>query len=293
MKSRYRTISLARLCWLLGLTRQAFHQHYRAASESGLEGQIILGQVKALRKVHPVIGGRKLYHLLQPFLREHQIKMGRDALFDLLALNKLLIRKKRRRISTTQSKHWFMKYSNLIKDWRPTGPNQLWVADITYVPVKDNFLYLSLITDAYSHKIMGHCIADSLDAVHTSKALLGALEGCTEPVDKLIHHSDRGIQYCCYEYVDILKKNGIRISMTQSGDPLENSLAERVNGIIKNEYLTHYDIISTEDGMVLTADVINRYNRLRPHQSLSMQTPHTAHMEKLQINRTWSKQKAN
>ena len=138
---------------------------------------------------------------------------------------------------------------------------------------------------------MGHCIADSLDAVHTSKALLGALEACTEPLDKLIHHSDRGIQYCCYEYVDILKANGIRISMTQSGDPLENSLAERVNGIIKNEYLTHYDIASTEDGMVLTADVINRYNRLRPHQSLDMQTPHTAHVEKLRINRTWGKQK--
>jgi transposase InsO family protein len=289
MKDTYPATSLARLCRLLGISRQAYHQHFWALSDLTIEQQLVLEQVRAIRQIHPVIGVRKLYCLLQPFLLDHQIKMGRDALFDLLAVNKLLVRKKKRRISTTQSHHWLKKYPNLIKDWHPSKPNQLWVADITYVPTKHDFLYLSLITDAYSHRIMGHWMADSLEAVHTTKALEGALEVCTENIDQLIHHSDRGVQYCSSDYVNILKTHNIRISMTETGDPLENPVAERVNGIIKNEYLQHYDIDNLEQAKGLLSDIIDRYNRLRPHQSLNMTTPEHAHNYPGVVPKTWSR----
>jgi transposase InsO family protein len=289
MKDIYRNISLARLCRLLGITRQAYYKHFWEVSDITVEHQLVLNCVNEIRLLHPAVGVRKLYHMLQPFLLEHEVKIGRDALFDLLAVNKLLVRKRKRRISTTQSHHWLKKYPNLIKDWRPSKPNQLWVADITYIPLTNGFLYLSLITDAYSHKIMGHAVADSLEAVHTTKALRMALDNLTEMTESLIHHSDRGIQYCSFEYVDVLKEKNIEISMTENGDPLENPVAERINGILKDEYLRHYPLTDIEQVTELVADVIDRYNRLRPHQSINLITPEVVHEKQLLVNRTWSK----
>jgi transposase InsO family protein len=291
MKDTYRTISLTRLCRLLGITRQAYYQHFWDVSDITIEHQLVLDQVNKIRQIHPAIGGRKLYYLLQPFLLEHQIKIGRDAVFDLLAKHKLLVRKRRRRISTTQSHHWLKKYPNLIKEWHPEKPNQLWVADITYIPLSSGFLYLSLITDAYSHKIMGYAIAGNLEAVHTTKALQMALNNLSETPDCLIHHSDRGIQYCSFDYVNLLKEKNIQISMTENGDPLENSLAERINGILKEEYLRQYPLTNLEQVTELLMDVIDRYNRLRPHQSINLITPQVVHEKQLLINRTWSKKK--
>lgn len=206
----------------------------------------MLTEVKNFRQDHPVIGTRKLHYLLQPFLTHHAIKMGRDALFSTLGDNKLLVRKRRRRVPTTQSHHWLKKYSNLTLDWHPQAPEQLWVSDITYVPCGRNHLYLSLVTDAYSHKIMGYHIADTLEAIHCSAALRMAISNRTYQTN-LIHHSDRGIQYCSFDYVNRLKENSIDISMTQSGDPLENPIAERINGIIKNEYLKHYSVTNLQE----------------------------------------------
>ncbi len=211
MKDIYPGISLSRLCRLFGITRQAYYQHFWEVSDTTIEHQLILDQVSEIRQTHPAIGGRKLFYLLQPFLLEHQIKIGRDALFDLLAANRLLVRKRKRRISTTQSHHWLKKYPNLIKEWHPSIPNQLWVADITYIPITNGFLYLSLITDAYSHKIMGYAVADNLEAVHTTRALQMALDNLREVPQCLIHHSDRGIQYCSFDYVNMLKRNDIQI----------------------------------------------------------------------------------
>jgi putative transposase len=293
MKDIYRHISLARLCRLLGITRQAFYKHFWEVSDITIEQQLVLDQVHDVRQLHPAIGVRKLHYLLQPFLLEHQVKMGRDALFDLLAANKLLVRKRKRRISTTQSFHWLKKYPNLIKDWRPSRPNQLWVADITYIPLTNGFLYLSLITDAYSHKIMGFAIADNLEAVHTTKALQMALNNLREIPEYLIHHSDRGIQYCSFDYVSVLKQNNIQISMTENGDPLENPIAERINGILKDEYLRHYPLTDIEQVAELLTDVVDRYNRLRPHQSINLVTPDVVHEKQLLINRTWSKKERN
>jgi len=169
MKDIYPAIGLARLCRLLGITRQAFYQHFWHISDVSTEEQLVLGEVNRIRYLHPVIGGRKLYYLLQSFLIDHQIKMGRDALFDFLAAHKMLVRKRRRRTNTTQSHHWLKKYPNLIKDWHPSKPNQLWVSDITYIGIPNGFLYLSLLTDAYCHKIMGYAVADNLEAINTTK----------------------------------------------------------------------------------------------------------------------------
>jgi putative transposase len=290
MKDSYPSISLVRFCRLLGITRQAFYQHFWNVEDISTEQKLVLERIKQIRQEHPVIGGRKLYCMLQSFLSEHQIKIGRDALFDLLAAHKLLVRRRRRRVATTWSYHWLKKYPNLIRNWNPQMPDQLWVADITYVPTNKGFLYLSLITDAYSHKILGYHIADNLEAVHTTKALEMALI-CADKINPLIHHSDRGLQYCSFDYVELLKQNNIQISMTENGDPLENPIAERINGIIKNEYLKHYSITDQTNAMQILERVVARYNQQRPHQSINMLTPEHVHHYKLLVNRKWSKQK--
>lgn len=290
MKDTYAAVGLARLCRLLGITRQAFYQHFWHVSDISIEEQLVLGEVRRIRHIHPVIGGRKLYYLLQPFLIEHQIKIGRDALFDLLATHKMLVRKRKRKISTTQSHHWLRKYPNLIKDWSPSRPNQLWVSDITYVPIVNGFVYLSLITDAYSHKIMGYAIANNLEAIHTTKALKMALSNLLQVPKDLIHHSDRGVQYCSAEYVNLLVLNNIQISMSEKGDPLENAIAERVNGILKEEYLSHYSISDLDQAAELVTEAINKYNKLRPHLSINLLTPQEAH-QRPSTNKTWGKKK--
>lgn len=293
MKDMHSSISLTRLCRLLGITRQAYYQHFWNVSDITIEQQLVLNRVREIRLIHPAIGGRKLYYLLQTFLLEHQIKMGRDAVFDLLAMNKLLVRKRKRRVSTTQSHHWLKKYPNLIKGWHPSKPNQLWVADITYVALKNSFLYLSLITDAYSHKVMGFAVGENLEAIHTTRALQMALNSLDQTPEDLIHHSDRGIQYCSLDYVNILQQNHIEISMTENGDPLENPVAERINGILKYEYLNHYQLSELTQVIELVNEVIDRYNRLRPHLSINLITPEIAHHKQLLVNRTWSKKNQN
>lgn len=292
MKGSYPSIGLARFCRLLGFTRQAFYQHFWNTEDSSTEHRLVLDKVKELRQLHPAMGTRKLLFLLQSFLAEHQIKLGRDALFDLLANHQLLVRRRKRSIQTTQSYHWLRKHPNLLKAWHPTAPDQLWVADITYVPAENGFLYLNLITDAFSHKIVGYCMAESLSAVHTTKALQMALAQRAAGTS-LIHHSDRGIQYCSHEYVTLLENNNIKISMTESGDPLENAIAERINGIIKNEYLQYYSLNHQPDAMKLFDSIVYRYNQLRPHQSINMNTPEMAHLNHSITNKKWPRKKGN
>ena len=233
------------------------------------------------------MGTRKLHKLLEGFYQQHSIKMGRDALFSTLTDHRLLVRRRKRRIYTTQSHHWLKKYSNLVKGWHPGAPEQLWVSDITYVPCGRQHLYLSLVTDAYSHKIMGYHIADTLEAVHCIKALQMALACRRHPTECLIHHSDRGIQYCSSNYTELLKDNNIKISMTQSSDPLDNAIAERINGIMKHEYLKHYRPSNLQEVTELLKQIVESYNERRPHQSIQMNTPNIVHQLKLQVNRQW------
>ena len=290
MKSNFPHIGLAKLCGWFGITRQAYYQNGWKGAEISIEEDIILKEVLKIRKNHKRMGTRKLYEKLHSFMLEHQIKMGRDALFDLLSSNYLLVRKRKRRIQTTQSFHWLRKYPNLIKEFVPTGPNQLWVSDITYWKIIGGHVYISFITDAYSHKIVGYHVAETLEAVESVQALKMALSGLFMEPDghfQLIHHSDRGVQYCSFEYVKLLKDNNIQISMTENGDPLENALAERLNGILKDEYLIDCLVNSVEGARKILARAVDLYNEDRPHMSIGNLYPSQVHEQKIQTVRLW------
>jgi putative transposase len=243
--------------------------------------------IASIRKDHPRIGVRKIYFMIKRNMDRVNIKKGRDALFDLMASEHMLVQKRKRKHITTNSNHWYRKYPNLIRGITPDGPNQIWVSDITYINTKKEFLYLFLITDAYSKKILGHRLANTLDSVHAVNSLQDAIKNTCQPIPGLIHHSDRGIQYCSKEYTDLLNKHGISISMTENGDPLENAIAERINGILKDEYLN--DEISKQGDLDAEKlkKTIETYNKLRPHLSCDMLTPEIAHVSKGSLKRKW------
>lgn len=291
MKIRFQRIGLAKLCAWFGVTRQAYYQNNWAQMDYSIEEEFIIKQVNEIRQKHRRIGGRKLIEMLQPFIIEHQIKMGRDAFFDLLARNSLLVRKRKRQIKTTNSHHWLRKYPNLIRNITPQRPNEIWVSDITYWKINSGeHLYISLVTDAYSRQIVGYHVANTLNAIESAQALKMALSALgAESHLNLIHHSDRGMQYCSHAYVKLLKDKGIKISMTENGDPLENAIAERVNGIIKVEYLETYEINNLSDAKELLTAVVDLYNMERPHMSIGNFTPNEVHHSstKIKTERLW------
>ena len=223
---------------------------------------------------------------MQGFLSAHRFQIGRDAMFDLLSERGLLITKRKRRgFITTLSKHRFKKYPNIIRDFIPVAPNQLWVSDITYIHLADGFAYLSLITDAYSRKIVGFYLNRDLSAQGPLNALKMALTSNPER-NGLIHHSDRGVQYCCDAYVRLLQDKKIKISMTENGDPLENAIAERVNGILKQELLEE---VFTDYQLAQKAVAIacSTYNHLRPHGSIDNLKPAEAHRKTGELKKRW------
>jgi transposase InsO family protein len=285
MKSNFSHIGLAKLCGWFGITRQAYYQNNWDGISTTIEEDLIIQKVKEIRQYHPRMGTRKLYEMLLPFMLEHQIKMGRDALFAMLSANQMLVRRRKRRIQTTNSFHWLRKYPNLIRNFIPTAPNQLWVSDITYWKINTGeHLYISFITDVYSHKIVGYQVAQTLEAIESIHALQMALSALrAESHLNLIHHSDRGLQYCSHAYVKLLQDYNIEISMTENGDPLENAVAERVNGIIKDEYLEAYEINCLKDAKELLKAVVELYNAERPHMSISNLPPNLIHYSKTQI----------
>lgn len=248
--------------------------------------EILLQMIKRVRKKMPRLGGRKLLLKLQDYM-SGELHLGRDAFFDFLRDNGLLIRKRRFRIRTTNSKHWLHKYPNLIKDFIPDRAHQLWVSDITFIPTLEGFAFLSLITDAYSRKIIGWSLGDTLEAKHSIVALRMALKQLPKHIRDVYHHSDRGIQYCCQDYVKILKQHNFQISMTENGDPLENAIAERVNGILKDEWLNHINLISKQDTEKQIRAIIAIYNTERPHASINMLAPELAHNQTGEIERKW------
>lgn len=257
--------------------------------ESSTEFDFVIEEVLKIRQQHRRMGGRKLYEKMKDYFLEHAIKMGRDALFDLLSSNNLLVKKRKRYTLTTNSKHWMRKYPNLIKDYTPTKPNEIWVSDITYWKIKSKYLYISFITDMYSRKIIGYHVAETLEAIQTIKALEMALKTLQSIPENLTHHSDRGLQYCSSRYVKLLNKYKIKISMTQNGDPLENAIAERINGIIKSEYLFDLTIGSITEAKKILNKVVELYNEQRPHLSINYMTPMQAHelSNEKEIKRLW------
>jgi transposase InsO family protein len=254
-----------------------------------IEQEILLDKIGDIRKDHKRLGGRKLFFKLEAFMAEHNIKMGRDAFFDLLRDNKLLVKQRKSHHVTTNSNHWMKKYPHLIKDIEPIGPNHVWVSDITYWKTKGGHYYISFITDAYSRKIVGYHVADTMEAIESATALKMAIKTLKISAKGLIHHSDRGSQYCSSMYVNILKKEGIKISMTENGDPLENAIAERINGIIKGEYLFDYLIKTLLNAKEVLKSVVKLYNEDRPHSSIGNAVPSKVHNNDtdIEIKRLW------
>jgi putative transposase len=289
MKDSFKVIGLANLCSWFGLTRQAYYQSKNRVEKDLIEQEILLDKIGDIRKDHKRLGGRKLFFKLETFMHEHNIKMGRDAFFDLLRDNKLLIKQRKRHHVTTNSNHWMKKYPNLIKDIEPLGPNHVWVSDITYWKTKGGHYYISFITDAYSRKIVGYHVADTMEAIESATALKMAIKTLKISAEGLIHHSDRGSQYCSSMYVNTLKKEGIKISMTENGDPLENAIAERINGIIKGEYLFDYLIKTLLNAKEVLKSVVKLYNEDRPHSSIGNAVPSQVHNNDtdIEIKRLW------
>jgi len=289
MKKNFSHIGLAKLCGWFGITRQAYYQNGWKGIDLSIEENLILKEVQTIRDNHRHMGTRKIYGKLQSFMLEHQIKMGRDALFNLLSAHHMLVRKRKRRIYTTQSFHWLRKYPNLIRDLVPTAPNQLWVSDITYWKMHNHHVYISFITDAYSHKIVGYHVAKTLETVETIQALRMALT-CLDGQSghsQLVHHSDRGIQYCSHEYVKLLQDYHISISMTENGDPRENAIAERVNGIIKEEYLQDYKVNTISQAKKVLTKIVELYNNDRPHMSIGNLYPNQIHQQDIKVEKLW------
>jgi transposase InsO family protein len=241
----------------------------------------------------PRVGGKKLYYLLQPEMQKLGIRCGRDKFFKILRQERLLVKKRKNYTKTTQSYHRFNKHPNLVMDTTINRPEQVWVSDITYIKTRQGYMYLSLITDAYSKRIMGYELSDNMKTESTKRALKMALKNRKYPDMPLIHHSDRGIQYCNPDYTDVLEGNRIDISMTTKYDPYENAVAERVNGILKNEFIFERELSSMKEAKRVVNQTIGIYNYERPHLSCDYLTPAQAHDYGNYELKRWSKKNSS
>jgi putative transposase len=295
MRQFYPSAGVARLCGLFGKTRQALYDVQWRQTDELLQEDLIVTMVIQTRKelLQPKLGGVKLYNALKGKITEHGMKIGRDAFLRLLRQNDLLVKRKKKYVITTMSRHHFKKWANLIQNVDIQHPEQVWVCDITYLRTKTGFVYLALITDAYSRKIMGFHLSQELKAKLCIIALKKALKERKHPDRKLIHHSDRGIQYCCDQYVSVLLEHKIQISMTQSGSPYDNAIAERVNGILKTELGLDKTFKSYFDALEPLAIAVYTYNNLRPHMSCNLLTPDQAHQHNGNLKKRWKNKRPN
>lgn len=273
---------LAYLCQLLGKSRQSYYKGQKAKDDRIAFECIVSELVVELRDEleNQKLGTRKLLPLIQEELDRQGLTIGRDRLFDIMDYYGLKVRRKRRRRSpqTTDNTHQYRRYPNLIKSKEVEQSEQIWVCDITYIRLKDGrFMYLSLITDMYSRKIVGYQLHESLSAEGPTRALMMAIANREYPQRTLIHHSDQGVQYCSYDYINTLKHNGMPISMASKGSPHENAMAERMNGILKQEYGLGKSIDSAEKARSMVDSAVAAYNTKRPHQMLAGQTPDQVH----------------
>lgn len=281
-------MSLHTLCKLFGYSRQAYYKRLKVNAKKNIEVDVVLQMIRSYRKDMPRIGGYKLHDLIN----KSGYPISRANIFTIMRDNQLLIRRKGRTVITTNSKHWMKKFPNLIRGFNFDRPGQLWVSDITFIPIAGKYGFLSLITDVYTHQIVGHALHPTLATQGPLLALKMAINNV--PAQKrqgLIHHSDRGSQYCSYDYVKTLKDNGIKISMTENGDPYENAVAERVNGILKDEWLNLEKFRTFKQAQERIAQVIHIYNTMRPHASCDMLTPEQASLRVGQLKKRWKKRK--
>lgn len=264
--------SVSELCACFELTRDAYYKLFRRKKKQAAAEQRVVELVKEERRDQPRVGTRKLHEALRLPLEASGLKVGRDKLFDILRQHQMLVKRKKASCKTTYSYHRFHKYKNLVKDMAVTAPNQVWVSDITYIRTVNGFCYLALITDLFSRRIVGYDLSDTLELAGCLGAFKRA-QKAARPAAGLVHHSDRGIQYCSNQYVEELKKHNVRISMTEENHCYENAVAERVNGILKDEFYLDQCFFSTDHARLAAKNAIDIYNSKRLHLSLGYKTP--------------------
>ncbi len=274
-----KSASISGICRLLGISRQKYYRQRWSISRGRQRATEIVDMVQEIRLEMPRIGTRKLYHMLRTELKGK--KVGRDRLFDILRANYMLVKPARSYHVTTNSHHRFRKHKDLVCGKEATRPEEIWVSDITYIGGRCRHMYLSLISDAYSKKIMGYNLSDSLDTLGAMNALKMANRNRIYIREPLIHHSDRGIQYCSDAYQKMLEKYHITPSMTESYDPYSNAVAERVNGILKQEFLLERLDLPLSEMKRVIKDAVYKYNNIRPHFSCGYETPENMHRQKL------------
>jgi putative transposase len=263
-------------CGWVGMSRQNYYYQRRVRGRAQVEEGLVLELVRQERSRQPRLGGRKLWWLIRGELRQAGVALGRDRFFGVLRRHALLIARRGPGCRTTQSRHGFRVYVNLAKDLELTGPHELWVSDITYLRTEAGFLYLALVMDAYSRKIVGYDCSDTLEAQGARRALRMALRQLPAG-SQAMHHSDRGTQYCCGEYVELLESAGLSISMTQENHCYENAKAERLNGILKQEYGLGETQATKAGAVTLVDEAVALYNQYRPHGALGYRNPSEVH----------------
>ena len=269
-------------CDVFGISRQAYYKQKVSLRAKQEQAEGIIAKVQVIRQSMPRIGTRKLYYLL-----DGQLSVGRDKLFSILRANQMLVKPVKSYTKTTLSRHWLHKHPNLLKDVQIQQPEQVYVSDITYIKSRQRTHYLSLITDAYSRKIVGYHLSDDLNAESVVKALNMAVKGRRDKATPLIHHSDRGLQYCSSVYQNVLAKYNITPSMTDGYDCYQNALAERINGILKQEFLFDKCNNYQDLNLLIKQSIFIYYNK-RPHLALKMKTPNFIHQKTDRLKSTGS-----
>ena len=282
--------SVSSVCRLLGVSKQAFYKHVDVQlTRLSLEG-FVVEFIQEIRSKDPGIGGSKLWHMYRKRFGE-KYSVGYNRFYDIIELYGLKVRRRKRRTSTTDSRHGLPLYPDLTRELLPSRPCQLIASDITYIPLESDgcFCFLSLVTDCYSREIVGYSVGDSLETRYPLEALEMALRRYDgEEFSQLIHHSDRGLQYASFAYTVLLKSHGVRISMTERGNPKDNAIAERVNGTIKNELLRGMSFNNVEDVRRAVAKAVDFYNNERPHWSIDGMTPAQASKCSGEISKMWT-----
>ncbi len=270
-------MTVGSLCEVVGMSRQNYYKQRRRRQQQEVDEDFILSLVRRERGLQPQLGVRKLWTLLSEEFGSAGVSMGRDRLFSLLGRHGLLIKHRRRQVRTTDSRHGFGVYGNLLQEAELTAPHQGYVSDITYIRTDEGFMYLSLVMDAYSRAVVGYDCSDRLEADGALRSLSQALKQLPSGSHP-IHHSDRGIQYCCGRYINKLKGRDLRISMTEVNHCYENGKAERLNGILKQEYGLGAGYLRKSDAVRAVSEAVWLYNHRRPHQALGYRFPMAVHL---------------
>jgi hypothetical protein len=271
--SQLDNLSIGQSCKALGYARSSYYKRLTLERKQRSINAVLLDHVRIIRKEMPKIGCKKLHRILSKNITCCELLPGRDCFFNILRSNNLLIERKRKYAVTTNSNHPYKVYKNLIKKKTINRPNQVWVSDITYVRLTKGFAYVSLVTDHYSKKIVGYHVSNNLEL----KGCLSAIKMALRKGKPEYHHSDRGSQYCSYQYTTKLKKHQVKISMTENGNCYENAVAERINGILKHEFNLYANFKTIKQVQKTLKQAVNIYNNKRPHWTLDLKVPNEIH----------------